>query len=673
MAAELTQLYTARLAESEVSEADAKYAGLSLLQPDATAKLYTGAPRQGAIKIVYHSPSGKSTPFFRLRLLGVAAGINGQLEKPRRYLQPPDSGVRAYLPRTKNCDWREILSDPEQALLITEGEFKALAATLRGFPCIGLGGVENWRSAKLRQPLIEELAAVDWTGRNLYICYDSDVATKPQVAEASRRLAEELGSRGAHVYDAGLPGGPDKVGLDDFLRDKGPRALEKHLAEAPEFASVQQLHEFNERFLFVRASGRVYEPFAREFYDAQKFVGAVEANAVYVASRLVKDKITLEKRSTARDWLAWPSRRSVQRMTYIPGDDRLIVPGNRGAELNLWRGWGCTPVRGDLRPWVKLFDHLTSNENEEIRTWLEQWLAYPLQHPGSKLYTAVAVWGAAQGTGKTLLGETMLGIYGENGQKIGARQLAGSYNGWLERKQFVLGDEITGTDSRQHADELKNLLTSEKVRVNEKYEREYDLPNCVNFYFTSNHPDAFFLEDEDRRFLVLETPAEKMEQKFYDYYHEWLRGPGPSALFHYLLKIDVTNFAPRAPAPRTHAKEVMVEQGKSEVGRFVAMVLLDPERAEKTYGVPAEVELFTATELRNYYDPRHDKRATEKAISLELQKQGAVKVIKGAQVRIEGLGRVRLYALRDLPRWRRANLPDVVRYMSRRVIPTAKY
>ena len=673
MTSSLAALFAARLAESEVTPHDAKHAGLTLLTPDAVAELYPGAPRQGAVRIVYHTPGGKATPFYRLRLLGTATGLNGQLAKPKRYLQPPDTGVRAYLPRTRNVNWLEVMNDPEVALIITEGEFKALSACLHGYPTIGLGGVENWRSAKARKPLIDDLSAVNWKGRNLYICYDSDVATKPQVAEASRRLAEELGARGARVFDAGLPASPDKVGLDDFLRDRGTKALEKHLAEALEFASLAVLHEFNERFLFIRTSGRVYEPRVHDFYDASKFINAVEANAVYQAPKLAGTRVAMERRYAARDWLEWPQRRTVQRLTYRPGDDRLIVDSDVGAELNLWTGWGCAPAKGDLRPWVKLFDHLTSGESETVRVYLEQWLAYPLQHPGVKLYTAVAMWGAQTGTGKTLLGETMLAIYGNNGQSIGARQLGGAYNGWLERKQFVLGDEITGTDSRQHADELKGLLTSDRVRVNEKYEREYDLPNCVNFYFTSNHPDAFFLDDADRRFLVLEAPYALLPQEFYEEYRVWLKSTGPAALFHYLLRVDTRDFAPRARALPTHAKEMMVETGKSEVGRFVAMVRHDSERAQALYGVPADVELFTTSELRSFYDPRGEKRATEKAISLELQKQGAAKVLKGAQLKIEGLGRVRLYAVRETDQWHAATAADVLRYMARRALPTAKF
>jgi hypothetical protein len=56
-------------------------------------------------------------------------------------------------------------------------------------------------------------------GRPVYICFDSDVTTKPEVAEALRRLKKFLESKGATVTVITLPAGPGgaKVGLDDFF------------------------------------------------------------------------------------------------------------------------------------------------------------------------------------------------------------------------------------------------------------------------------------------------------------------------------------------------------------------------------------------------------------------------------------------------------------------------
>jgi hypothetical protein len=87
-------------------------------------------------------------------------------------------------------------------------------------------------------------------------------------------------------------------------------------------------------------------------------------------------------------------------------------------------------------------------------------------------------------------------IYGHNFIKIKSKDLYDTW--WAENRQFVLGDEISGSDKRAEADMMKAMITQEEVNINIKYIPQFSIPDCVNYYFTSNHADALFLEDEDR-------------------------------------------------------------------------------------------------------------------------------------------------------------------------------
>lgn len=139
------------------------------------------------------------------------------------------------------------LADPSRPLLITEGEKKALKADQEGFPCIGLGGVDCWSKPRPKgkngkkkgnRELGDDLAAIPWQGRPVYIAYDSDLTEKNGVQWSEWRLSQALTGRGAVVKVIRLPAGepgPDgklaKVGLDDFLVAKGADAL-RQLIEA---------------------------------------------------------------------------------------------------------------------------------------------------------------------------------------------------------------------------------------------------------------------------------------------------------------------------------------------------------------------------------------------------------------------------------------------------------
>src|SRR5215467_12780213 len=81
---------------------------------------------------------------------------------------------------------RQWLGDPKRPLFITEGARKADAAVSQDLCCVALLGVWNWRGSnehggKVALPDWESVALND---REIYICFDSDVMTKPAVHQA---------------------------------------------------------------------------------------------------------------------------------------------------------------------------------------------------------------------------------------------------------------------------------------------------------------------------------------------------------------------------------------------------------------------------------------------------------------------------------------------------------
>jgi putative DNA primase/helicase len=118
---------------------------------------------------------------------------------------------------------RAGLGDPQHPLFVTEGPKKTDALVSAGAKAVvGLAGVWNWRGTngdggKVLLPDWEWVALKD--GRQVYVCFDSDVLLKEQVHEACSRLGEALRRMGAKVAFVYLPAAADgsKVGVDDFL------------------------------------------------------------------------------------------------------------------------------------------------------------------------------------------------------------------------------------------------------------------------------------------------------------------------------------------------------------------------------------------------------------------------------------------------------------------------
>lgn len=257
-------------------------------------------------------------------------------------------------------------------------------------------------------------------------------------------------------------------------------------------------------------------------------------------------------------------------------DDFIMAPGEGPTYnncLNLWRGWGAEPSEGDVTPWYDLVNHLFGAEAKHF----EQWVAYPLQFPGTKLTTATVIWSTQQGIGKSLIGATICRLYGSHhATTISARELHDDYNGWAKNSLFVVGEENSSSDRRSDSNRLKNMITGETHHIHEKYQPAFEIKNLTNFIFTSNHPDAFHVDNDDRRLFIVSANVQPKSREFYDKYVTWMNSKeGLAALMYHLMHLDLTGFNPHGHAPHTAAKAEMIDLSKTDVERFAADVFTD--------------------------------------------------------------------------------------------------
>ncbi|MBS0375035.1 MAG: AAA family ATPase [Proteobacteria bacterium] len=223
------------LEDRGVSRATAKRMGITVLDAAATEK-ETGFASP-SIRIPYPQVNGKALDFVRYRLLDPSATPDG-----RKFFQKKGTGVHLYLgarPKGTTRDWDKIKADSRIPLVVTEGEIKANSAGERNLACIGIGGVDCWKTDG--KP-IKEWDAFELDGRVVDVTFDSDILSKPRVKAAAVELGEFLESRGALVRIRVLPDvtGEGKTGLDDFLVRRGPQSY----LDTSIVASYDLDHEF---------------------------------------------------------------------------------------------------------------------------------------------------------------------------------------------------------------------------------------------------------------------------------------------------------------------------------------------------------------------------------------------------------------------------------------------
>ncbi len=261
-----------------------------------------------------------------------------------------------------------------------------------------------------------------------------------------------------------------------------------------------------------------------------------------------------------RLWKASERRRTV-RLDDVVFDPTLQADPE--TTVNLYDGMAMVPKQGDVDPILDLIGYLTSRatadeaDTGDVMHWLLCWLAYPLQHPGAKLRTAVVMHGD-EGAGKNFLFDIMVAIYGKYGALVGQDELEDKFNDWRSCKLFVVGDEVSSRAELVHnKNRLKALITSPTVQINPKNLSRREEKNQMNIVFLSNELQPLALDNSDRRYLVVYTPRAK-DPEYYRKLGEWRDNGGAEAFYHYLLHYPLDGFHPYAPAPMTEAKSALI-------------------------------------------------------------------------------------------------------------------
>ena len=239
-------------------------------------------------------------------------------------------------------------------------------------------------------------------------------------------------------------------------------------------------------------------------------------------------------------------------------------------KCNLWGGWPTTPKQGSCSVMLELLEYLCSGESNPRETfkWVLNWLAYPIQHPGAKMRTALIFHGP-QGAGKNLFFETVMQIYGEYGRIVDQSAIEDKFNDWASRKLFLIADEVVARAELYHVkNKLKGIVTGEWIRINPKNVAAHDERNHVNLVFLSNERQPLVLDKDDRRYAVIWTP-EKLPEGFYADVKAELDEGGIAALHYHLLNLDLGDFNEHTKPPMTQAKADLIEESADSIDVFV--------------------------------------------------------------------------------------------------------
>jgi hypothetical protein len=606
--------------------ADLQKSGLT---PEHTKKLCMESTGPDSYKIPYFDANGKLTDFFRTKHFYKAERLEAlrkaKKKLPPKYTQSKGTAPEIYLAPLVDTKWSTILADASIPMVVTEGEKKAACGCANGIATIGLGGTHSWRSRNLAVQFLSALNTTAWEGRTVRVVMDSDLIEKDSARKGAEGFVAQLRKRGAQATLIILPAdGEEKAGMDDYIVKHGAEAFMRLLAD-PTLALVEpSLEELNRKLAVIVTTG--------------EFV-ALDSGRVYGNTAT---KNVFGKYGKLNAWIEWDGHREVTKLLFAPGAQSGIT---EDGAYNTWPGWAVESQKcaaKDVQPWLDLLAHVLPKAEAAELAWVNCWFGYPVKHPGAKLNTALLIWSAEQGTGKNALGKIMKYIYGDTWGAVDGTMLSGAFNEWAVNKQFIVADELKIGDKRGLTDKFKDMITRSDFRVNSKNQKTYEVDDHINYMLTSNHPDAMYVEDRDRRMAIFHASENSMPVAYWRKYERWLKDGGAAKLRYYFESIlDYANFEPEGRAPVTAAKLQMIADTRSDVEDWIARLRSDPDSVLGT----KPYDLWTTLELHHLYDPDGRSGVKPNGLASKLGKCGIRRASETNNTIVEG-NRTRLWILR---------------------------
>jgi hypothetical protein len=207
------------------------------------------------------------------------------------------------------------------------------------------------------------------------------------------------------------------------------------------------------------------------------------------------------------------------------------------------------------------------------------------------------------------------------------------------------------------------MITQQVVYVNIKNKAQFELKDCLNYYFTSNHPDAFYLDPNDRRFFVHDLGDKKYPADLYrDQFEPWLNDGGAAAIRYHLENLDLSHpivggdpksliphrFNPGAAAPQSHARKEMVLANRNDAEEWLDDLLENPLN-----GLDSPRTLVSGPELyRAFTTARKGTRIPYKTFCSHLRQRikavysdNKLNLTNGQTMRVYPLGAMRVECL----------------------------
>jgi len=261
------------------------------------------------------------------------------------------------------------------------------------------------------------------------------------------------------------------------------------------------------------------------------------------------------KRKKQKFILEWIEDSGIQRK-----DRTDIIPPPKYCPpnvLNLWKPseyFGRELVEGDedykkdaVDTWLNHIKIITDHD-ELAEKYVLNWFAHLIQKPAQKPETCIVITGK-QGAGKTIMldpiKKIMGGGYFESSNP--ERDVWGNFNPMMASSLLVVLSEVDKRNAFGADGKIKALKTDKEITIRNLHQAPYTINSHHRFIIPTNHPDPVFLEEGQRRDMIIKCSGEMIGNReyFQTFGDLWEKGDYEKnlrSLYGWLLNHDISTW-----------------------------------------------------------------------------------------------------------------------------------
>jgi hypothetical protein len=258
---------------------------------------------------------------------------------------------------------------------------------------------------------------------------------------------------------------------------------------------------------------------------------------------------------------------------YDPNEQIIVV--DKLKYINKYRPHDLEPEYDqDVSLFLKLVEHVIPDEI--VREFFLDFICYHYQYPGEKIRFAFILQTSEFQIGKGSIWYGIKNTLGDNVKKVDIEESLDKAKQFLTDRQLVLIDEMKSKGDWDEREEILNkfkLFITEEEHSSRKLYVDYETikDSCTNFMFFTNYKDAIVLPENETRYAVYHSKAQRMDDEFYSKYHEWVASnKGKKALLGFFKSRKISEtFNPKGIAPRWDSLREMSLAGEKTLDQVL--------------------------------------------------------------------------------------------------------